>query len=75
MMKQKVKISVMALVAMLAVKLGNITYRSHAVYVLCQSEDYKVLHSIGLHEDYKGGKYGNAVPRNDTWNQPIKLVK
>lgn len=56
-------------------KLGNITYRSHAVYVLCQSEGYKVLHSIGLHEDYKGGKYGNAVPRNDTWNQPIKLVK
>ena len=56
-------------------KLGNITYRSHAVYVLCQSEGYKVLHSISLHEDYKGGKYSNAVQRNDTWNQPIKLVK
>lgn len=56
-------------------KLGNIIYRGHTVYVLCESEGYKVLHSIGLHEDYKGGKYSNAVPRNDTWNQPIELVK
>ena len=56
-------------------KLGNIIYRVHTVYILCQSEGYKVLHGIGLHEDYEGGKYKNAVPRNDVWNQPIELVK
>lgn len=56
-------------------KLGNITYRSHAVYVLCEDQGYKVLHSIALHEDYKGGKYTNEVPRNDAWNSYINLVK
>ena len=57
-------------------KLGNITYRSHEVLILCEDQGYKVLHGISLHEDYEGSRYMNAMPRNDRWSSgPVDLVK
>lgn len=56
-------------------KLGNIVYRWHSALVLCEDQGYKVVHNIDLHEDYKGGRYMNAVVRNDAWSDPIGLAK
>ena len=56
--------------------LGNITYRSHACYIVCEDQGYKAIHSISLHEEYSGSKYSNPLPRNDRWNSgPLDLVK
>lgn len=57
-------------------KLGNITYRSHTCYIVCEDQGYKAIHSISLHETYQGSKYMNPVPRNDRWNSgPLNLMK
>lgn len=56
-------------------KLGNIKYRYCGVTILCEDQGYKVVHGFDVHEDYKGGSWGNPLVRNEKWNSLLDLVK